>query len=118
VTGHLFADALLQGLAGMTTTLSTEELDAFLASQRRPDCIQWSLVDGKLCASLKFETFKEAFAFMTAVALYAESRDHHPEWSNTYNRLQIALTTHSAGGITNKDIDLATYISRTYSKHA
>jgi 4a-hydroxytetrahydrobiopterin dehydratase len=57
-----------------------------------------------------FSDFKEAFAFMTRVALAAEQRDHHPNWSNVYNRVQVQLTTHNAGGLTHKDIDLARWI--------
>jgi len=60
----------------------------------------------------KFATFSEAFAFMTRVALLAEKADHHPEWSNVYNRLSIALTTHDAGGLSDKDLDLAAAIDR------
>lgn len=55
----------------------------------------------------KFKDFSEAFAFMTRVALAAESAGHHPEWSNTYNRVTIVLTTHDAGGLTAKDMALA-----------
>ena len=54
-----------------------------------------------------FADFPEAFAFMTRVALEAEKADHHPEWSNVWNRVDILLSTHSAGGVTNKDIALA-----------
>jgi 4a-hydroxytetrahydrobiopterin dehydratase len=57
--------------------------------------------------SFKFRDFGEAFGFMTQVALAAEKADHHPEWSNVWNRVDIALTTHSDGGITTKDMDLA-----------
>ena len=57
--------------------------------------------------SFKFRDFGEAFGFMTRVALAAEKADHHPEWSNVWNRVDIALTTHSDGGITRKDLDLA-----------
>ena len=57
--------------------------------------------------SFKFRDFGEAFGFMTRVALAAEKADHHPEWSNVWNRVDIALTTHSDGGITWKDLDLA-----------
>lgn len=60
----------------------------------------------------KFKTFSEAFSFMTRVALAAEKMDHHPEWSNTYNKVRITLTTHSAGGLTSKDIALAEKIDR------
>jgi 4a-hydroxytetrahydrobiopterin dehydratase len=57
--------------------------------------------------SFRFADFPEAFAFMTRVALAAEKADHHPEWSNVWNRVEIALTTHSAGGLTRLDIDMA-----------
>jgi 4a-hydroxytetrahydrobiopterin dehydratase len=60
----------------------------------------------------KFKTFSEAFSFMTRVALAAERMDHHPEWSNVYNKVRITLTTHSAGGLTDKDIALAEKIDR------
>ena len=54
-----------------------------------------------------FGDFSEAFAFMTRVAMAAEQADHHPEWSNVWNKVEIALTTHSAGGLTGKDVALA-----------
>lgn len=54
-----------------------------------------------------FETFADAFAFMTRIAFVAESMDHHPEWSNVYNRVHISLTTHDDGGVTAKDFALA-----------
>ena len=57
--------------------------------------------------SFKFADFGEAFGFMTRVALEAEKADHHPEWSNVWNRVDILLTTHSAGGLTKKDVALA-----------
>jgi 4a-hydroxytetrahydrobiopterin dehydratase len=58
----------------------------------------------------KFGDFSEAFGFMTRVALLAEEADHHPEWSNVYNKVTITLTTHDAGGLSQKDIDLASKI--------
>ncbi len=57
--------------------------------------------------SLRFGDFAQAFSFMTAVALAAEKADHHPEWSNVWNRVDVLLTTHSDGGLTDKDIVLA-----------
>jgi 4a-hydroxytetrahydrobiopterin dehydratase len=65
-----------------------------------------------IMATLKFKDFSEAFAFMTRVALLAEKLDHHPEWTNVYSRVEIVLTTHDAGGVTAKDIELATLIDK------
>ena len=58
----------------------------------------------------RFKDFSEAFGFMARVALLAERAGHHPEWSNVYNKVSITLTTHDAGGLSQKDIDLATGI--------
>ena len=63
-----------------------------------------------IARSFKFADFAEAFAFMTRVALAAEKADHHPDWSNAWNRVDILLTTHSEGGVTAKDIALASAI--------
>ena len=67
----------------------------------------WSVKDGKLHRQLQFASFVEAFGFMSSVALVAEAAGHHPEWFNVYNRVTIDLTTHDAGGITTKDVELA-----------
>ncbi len=69
----------------------------------------WAITrDGTaLHRELRFADFVEAFGFMTRVALLAEKADHHPEWSNVYNRVSIDLTTHDAGGLSMRDIDLA-----------
>ena len=66
----------------------------------------WSVREGKLHKEFRFATFNDAFAFMTAIALSAESMNHHPEWTNVYNAVQIDLATHSAGGITDLDFAL------------
>lgn len=71
----------------------------------------WQLVEGKLERNFKFNTFADAFAFMTKVALQAEKIDHHPDWSNSFNKVNVSLTTHSSGGISQLDIDLAIYIN-------
>jgi len=63
----------------------------------------------------QFKDFNEAFAFMTRIALAAEKRDHHPEWFNAYNKVRITLSTHDAGGVTEKDLDLAAFINKTFS---
>lgn len=70
---------------------------------------------GVIRRDFTFIDFIQAFGFMTQVALYAEKRDHHPEWSNVYNRVSILLTTHDADGLTMKDIELATKIDELAS---
>jgi len=69
----------------------------------------WSFDDGRngIAKSFKFADFGAAFAFMVRVALEAEKADHHPDWSNVWNRVDILLSTHSEGGVTAKDIALA-----------
>jgi 4a-hydroxytetrahydrobiopterin dehydratase len=67
----------------------------------------WSVEKEKLHREYRFNDFVQAFGFMAQVALLAERAAHHPEWSNVYNRVVVDLTTHDAGGITQKDFDLA-----------
>lgn len=67
----------------------------------------WTRAGNKLARNFEFADFNEAFGFMTRVALAAEKLDHHPEWSNVYNRVDVELTTHDAGGITELDFALA-----------
>ena len=71
---------------------------------------RWDPERDAISRSFKFRDFSEAFAFMTRVALLAEKADHHPDWSNVWNRVDIALTTHDAGGLTRRDTDLAAAI--------
>lgn len=68
---------------------------------------EWQLRENKLVRELTFKDFSEAFAFMTRAALLSEAMGHHPEWSNVYNRVHISLSTHDAGGITEKDLKWA-----------
>ena len=73
----------------------------------------WGVADGKLHANFEFDDFVAAFGFISQVALLAERAGHHPEWSNVYNRVQIALVTHEAGdAITDLDVELARGINR------
>jgi 4a-hydroxytetrahydrobiopterin dehydratase len=69
----------------------------------------WNDVKGRDAIAKRFEfaDFNRAFAFMTRVALLAEKMDHHPEWSNVYNKVEVTLSTHDAGGVTQKDVDMA-----------
>ena len=73
----------------------------------------WKVVAGKLHRELQFADFVEAFGFMARCALLAETRDHHPEWFNVWNKVVIDLTTHDAGGITAKDVELAQAMEKT-----
>ena len=71
----------------------------------------WTIVDGKLHRELRFADFSEAFGFMARVALLAESRNHHPDWSNSWNTVVIDLVSHDAGGLTEADAGLAAAIN-------
>jgi 4a-hydroxytetrahydrobiopterin dehydratase len=71
----------------------------------------WSVENEKLHRVFRFADFVHAFGFMTSAALIAESMNHHPEWFNVYNRVEVDLTTHDAGGITQSDIELARQMS-------
>ena len=78
--------------------LSQEQIDELLA-----EFPQWQRDNGRLRRSYEFANFVEAFAFMTKVALVSEKLFHHPEWNNVYNRVNVAITDHAAGGISAKD---------------
>jgi len=67
----------------------------------------WTLENGKLNRDFKFDNFVEAFGFMTSAAIEAEKMNHHPEWFNVYNKVSVQLVTHSDGGITSLDVELA-----------
>jgi 4a-hydroxytetrahydrobiopterin dehydratase len=67
----------------------------------------WKVVNGKLHREYKFSDFAHAFGFMATAAPLIEKNNHHPEWANVYNRVTVDLSTHDAGGITQKDLDLA-----------
>ncbi len=71
-----------------------------------------------ISSSLRFVGFPQAFAFMTEIALIAEKMDHHPDWHNVYNRVAITLTTHDAGGLTQKDLALALAINAAATRQS
>ncbi len=79
---------------------------------------QWRPAEGRdaVVRGLKFRNFAEAFGFMVEIALVAEKMDHHPEWSNVYNRVEILLATHESGGVTERDIKLAEAIDKAAAK--
>lgn len=80
-----------------------------LNPQQFNDLDSWDIDEKgqKISRSFEFKDFKEAWAFMSKCADYAEKMNHHPEWSNVYNKVDITLTTHDAGGLTQKDLHLA-----------
>ena len=89
--------------------LTDEERDTWMRAL--PD---WSLTrDGKAMErTFEFADFAEAFAFMTRIAIIAEKRDHHPEWFNVYNKVEITLTTHDLGGLSLRDVNMAKKIDK------
>lgn len=91
-----------------------EKLDDQALAQALTGLPAWQLdpAAGTIRRSFAFADFIEAFGFMARVALRAQAADHHPDWSNSYNKVEIALSTHSAGGITQNDVELAKAIDR------
>jgi 4a-hydroxytetrahydrobiopterin dehydratase len=86
-----------------------EKLSALERATLAQDLPQWKLVDGRdaIRRDLSFRDFNEAWGFMTRVALLAEKHDHHPEWGNIWNKVEIVLSTHDAGGLSARDVKLA-----------
>jgi len=78
----------------------------------------WRAVEGRdaITKEFRFKDFNAAFGFMTRVALYADKHDHHPEWINIYNRVEVTLATHDAGGVTDKDVALAHFMDEAAAK--
>ena len=92
-------------------------LDEVALRQFLREAPQWQLAahdKDVLSREFVFDDFVQAFAFMTQVALVAERMDHHPEWSNVYNRVQVAMTTHEVQGITSRDVDLCRHADRVH----
>jgi len=91
-----------------------EKLDAAARAGLVADLSEWALVEGRdaIRRSFRFRDFSEAWGFMARVALLAETQDHHPEWSNVWNRVEILLSTHDAGGLSERDVTLAQAIDR------
>jgi 4a-hydroxytetrahydrobiopterin dehydratase len=95
-----------------------EKLSDAEVTSRLPELDNWQLLDGKLLKTFTFESFVQAFGFMSSVALLAEAMSHHPDWSNVYNRVTIGLNTHDLGGITDWDFSLAKQIDAITPYHS
>ena len=95
----------------MIKSLTTTEIETALATLNQKSAAAWTIEEGKLYRAFKFPNFIAAFGFMTQVAMLAEKADHHPEWFNVYNKVNISLTTHDAGGISTRDFALDEQIS-------
>ncbi|KAI5625075.1 pterin-4-alpha-carbinolamine dehydratase [Silurus asotus] len=97
--------------AGKIQVLTLEEREQLLPMLHNS---QWSEVVGRdaLYKEFVFKDFNQAFGFMSRVALQAEKMDHHPEWFNVYNKVHITLSTHECGGLSKRDITLATFIDQ------
>jgi 4a-hydroxytetrahydrobiopterin dehydratase len=91
--------------------MSVEKMTLQQIEARLTDLSGWALKNEKLHRELKFKNFVQAWGFMTQVAILAEKANHHPEWFNVYSRVTIDLTTHEAGGISQRDFDLAKKIN-------
>ncbi|XP_055025737.2 pterin-4-alpha-carbinolamine dehydratase isoform X1 [Misgurnus anguillicaudatus] len=102
---------ILSLLAGKIQSLTLEEREHLLPILRNA---QWVEVVGRdaIYKEFIFKDFNQAFGFMSRVALQAEKMDHHPEWFNVYNKVQITLSTHECGGLSQRDISLATFIDQ------
>ena len=94
--------------------MSVPELSAAEIKQLLADHPAWELTrDGKaITRTFLFKDFSQAWGFMSRVALLAETQDHHPEWFNVYNRVEVTLSTHDVGGVSKKDIALAAFMDK------
>jgi 4a-hydroxytetrahydrobiopterin dehydratase len=84
------------------------------ASEKLKDLAQWHFESNGIEKKFEFKNFSQALAFMVQVGILAEKANHHPEWSNVYNKVNIRLTTHDASGLTDKDFTLATNIEKLF----
>jgi 4a-hydroxytetrahydrobiopterin dehydratase len=76
----------------------------------------WSGDDRRIARLFQFKSFAEALGFMVEVGLYCEKADHHPEWKNIYNKIWVELTTHDAGGVTDRDLALAAHMDAVFAR--
>jgi len=95
--------------------MAQKKLDDATVRAHVADLEGWTLREGKLYRKFSFDDFIAAFGFMTRVALVAESMGHHPEWFNVYKDVEVSLTTHDAGGISELDFTLAAEMNKRFS---
>ena len=95
-----------------------QKLDAAARAKALGELSRWQEVPGRdaIQRGFRFKDFNAAFGFMSRVALMAEKMDHHPEWSNVYNRVDVVLTTHSCGGLSELDVRLAAFMDQVAAK--
>jgi 4a-hydroxytetrahydrobiopterin dehydratase len=100
--------------AAATATAAAEASQIVGAAAALENLPGWSKSTGRdaLEKEFRFADFNEAFGFMARVALYADKFDHHPEWSNVYNRVKVLLTSHDVGGVTTRDVRMAAFMDR------
>lgn len=100
--------------------MERKRLESADISRQLSSLAGWTLEDGgaAIVKSFKFGNFRQAFAFMTESALMAEKLDHHPEWENVYSKVTVRLTTHSAGGLTDLDFQLAAAMDKAENRRA
>ena len=96
------------------TRLESTEIEERLVNLNSNGPFEWKLDGDGIAMKTTFDNFVSAFAFMTKVAMFAERLDHHPEWFNVYNKLEVRLSTHSAGGISELDFKLAERMAEVY----
>ncbi len=91
-----------------------EKLDDAARQAALKELLEWTALEDRdaIAKTFKFKTFNEAFGFMTRVALKAERMNHHPEWFNVYNRVEVILTTHDCGGLSELDVTLAKFMDK------
>ncbi len=114
---NIYHISLLQKTSCGATKLSDQAKEEQLENFQK---YGWKIIEDRdaIFKELKFKSFNQAFGFMTRVAMKAEQMDHHPEWFNVYNKVNITLTTHACDGLSDKDVELAKFIDKVAGKAA
>ncbi|VDN94643.1 unnamed protein product [Brugia pahangi] len=119
--GKLMTISAIWRFTGSANTAShSQKVVMILNEQQRKQLLQplinkgWKMVEGRdaIRKNLQFKNFSEAFGFMTQVAMCAEKMNHHPEWFNVYNKIEVTLSSHDVNGLSKRDVELASYIEK------